>query len=87
MQYQGDKSTAFCYCPFLPDIFLCLIMGQSSVLALSADVLILLLHNMDLLNLCMCDKHLHGVKSENMKEKLLLNISVQVPYGALVIDL
>ena len=54
-------------CPFLRAL-LHLIMGLSSVLVLSEDSLMFLLHNMDLLDLCVCAKYLQRVKS--MKENL-----------------
>ena len=44
-------------------------MGLSSVLVLSEDVLMLLLHNMDLFDLCVCDKHLQRVKREEHEGK------------------
>ena len=50
--------------------FLCLIMGPSSVLELSEDVLMLLLHNMDQLDLCVYDKHLQRVKREQYEGKV-----------------
>ena len=49
----GQEYSFLLLCIFLR-LFLCLIMELSSVLALSEDVLMLLLHNMDLLDLCVC---------------------------------
>ena len=44
-------------------------MGLSSVPLVSEDVLMLLLHNMDLLDLCACDKHLQRLKREEDEGK------------------
>ena len=50
-------------------LLLCLIMEPSSVLVLSEDVLTLLPHNMNLLDLCACDKCLQRVKREEYTGK------------------
>ena len=65
----GQEYSLFLWYIFLRP-FLFLIMGPSSVLLLSEDVLMLLLHNMDLLDLCVHDEHLQRVKGNNMKDKI-----------------
>ena len=69
MQYQQDKSTVFLLLCLFLRVPLCLIMGLSSVLILSENVLTLLLHEMDLLDLCACDKCLQRVKREEYEGK------------------
>ena len=64
VQYWQDKSTVFLSLYLFLRALLCFKMGPSSVWVLSEDVLMLLLHNMDLLDLCAYDKCLQRVKKE-----------------------
>ena len=70
MQYQQDKCTFFLL--LCLRALLCFLMGPSSVQVLSDDVLFLLLHKMDLLDLYACDNHLQRVKNKESKRKFYM---------------